>query len=112
MPPACKGDGIWPDWCKEQGLSSCRLHAKETVSGLTGVRSRDCNWDEAREGGRYEGSNVDDWDRGSDVDDVAVELEFEWGTDVDNWEGGTDVDDNWEEGTDLDDWEGGTDKSV
>ena len=41
-------------------LSLFLLHAKEMVSGLTSVGSRDCNWDEARESDRDEGSDVDD----------------------------------------------------
>ena len=41
-------------------LSLFLLHAKEMVFGLTSVGSRDCNWDEAREGDRDEGSDMDD----------------------------------------------------
>ena len=49
------------------------------VSGVFDEGSRDCNWDEAREGDRDEGSDVEDWEGGSAV---------EGGSDVGGWEGG------------------------
>ena len=74
------GDGLRGLFFSLTGTSSCRLQANEMVSD---VGSRDCNWDEAREGDRDEGSDVGGMDEGSDMGG------WDEGSDVGGWEEGS-----------------------